>query len=82
MSNMSLRERGEFEKRLSQYKADMEEIKAGIRENIKGKWQTVSIGCDTNKIRCTVCKQTTSVPADRTRKLNFCPECGADMREK
>lgn len=26
MSNMSLREKGEFEKRLSQYKADMEEI--------------------------------------------------------
>lgn len=58
-----------------------EEPTVEARENIKGKWQTVSIGCDTNKIRCTICKQTTSVPADRTRKLNFCPECGADMRE-
>ena len=54
---------------------------ADIRENIKGKWQTVAIGGITNGIRCTVCKQTTVVPADRTRKLNFCPECGADMRE-
>lgn len=52
-----------------------------LRENIKGGWQTVSIGCDTNEIRCTACKQITVVPADRTRKLNFCPECGADMRE-
>jgi hypothetical protein len=51
------------------------------RENIKGEWQIVSIGCDTNGIRCTACKQITVVPADRTRKLNFCPECGADMRE-
>jgi len=58
-----------------------EEPKADVRENIKGEWQTVSIGCDTNEIRCTACKQITSVPADRTRKLNFCPECGADMRE-
>ena len=52
-----------------------------VRENIRGKWQTVAIGGITNGIRCTVCKQTTVVPADRTRKLNFCPECGADMRE-
>ncbi len=52
-----------------------------LKEIIKGRWQTVSIGCDTNEIRCTVCKQITSVPADRTKKLNFCPECGADMRE-
>ena len=58
-----------------------EEPKADVRENIKGEWKTVSIGCDTNEIRCTACKQITSVPADRTRKLNFCPECGADMRE-
>ncbi len=58
-----------------------EEPKADVKENIKGEWQTVSIGCDTNKIRCTACKQITVVPADRTRKLNFCPECGADMRE-
>ena len=58
-----------------------EEQIADIRGNIKGEWKTVSIGCDTNKIRCTACKQITVVPADRTRKLNFCPECGADMRE-
>ena len=58
-----------------------EQPTADVRENTKGKWQTVSIGCDTNKIRCTACKQITVVPADRTRKLNFCPECGADMRE-
>lgn len=50
------------------------------RENIRGKWQTVAIGGITNGIRCTACKQTTVVLADRTRKMNFCPECGADMR--
>ena len=58
-----------------------EEPKADVRENIKGEWKTVSIGCDTNEIRCTACKQITSVPASRVKKLNFCPECGADMRE-
>ncbi len=57
------------------------ESNTNLKEIIKGKWQTVAIGCDTNEIRCTVCKQITVVPADRTRKLNFCPECGADMRE-
>lgn len=57
------------------------ESNTNLKEIIKGKWQTVSIGCDTNGIRCTVCKQTTVVPADRTTKLNFCPECGADMRD-
>lgn len=60
---------------------EIEELKARTRENIKGKWQTVSIGCDTNEIRCTRCKQITSVPSSRTRKLNFCPECGTDMGE-
>ena len=57
------------------------ESNTNLKEIIKGEWKTVSIGCDTNEIRCTACKQITSVPADRTRKLNFCPECGADMRE-
>lgn len=33
MSNMSLRERGEFERRRSQYKADMEEIEEWDLEN-------------------------------------------------
>jgi hypothetical protein len=60
---------------------EIEELKARTRENIKGEWQTVSIGGDTNEIRCTTCKQITSVPASRKKKLNFCPECGADMRE-
>lgn len=68
-------------KLIENQKKEIEELKARTRENIKGKWQTVSIGGDTNEIRCTICKQITSVPADRTRKLNFCPECGADMRE-
>jgi hypothetical protein len=61
--------------------AEIDGLRASTRENIKGEWQTVSIGCDTNEIRCTACKQITVVPADRTRKVNFCPECGADMRE-
>lgn len=61
--------------------SEIAELRASTRENIKGEWQTVSIGCDTNEIRCTACKQITVVPADRTRKLNFCPECGADMRQ-
>jgi len=62
-------------------KGRRKEMRIRLKEIIKGEWQTVSIGCDTNEIRCTVCKQITSVPADRTKKLNFCPECGADMRE-
>ena len=66
---------------IKELKKALSEVTYDERENIKGKWQTVAIGGVTNGIRCTVCKQTTVVPADRTRKLNFCPECGADMRE-
>lgn len=65
---------------IKELKKALSEVTYDERENIKGEWQTVSIGCDTNEIRCTACKQITSVPASRKKKLNFCPECGADMR--
>ena len=55
---------------------------ADVRENVKGKW--INDGYDfphgNDWIHCSVCgKRGINVPADLT---NFCPNCGADMREE
>lgn len=49
----------------------------------KGHWKVVSDGySDTAYIcECSECKDTVWVYKDADRKWNYCPNCGADMRE-
>lgn len=49
----------------------------------KGHWEIVSDGYSDNAYicECSECKDTVWVYKDADRKWNFCPNCGADMRE-
>lgn len=49
----------------------------------KGHWEVVSDGYSDNAYicECSECKDTVWVYKDADRKWNFCPNCGADMRE-
>lgn len=55
-----------------------EEPKADVRENIKGEWifkEVMIRNPLAENYYCCICKIST------TRCWNFCPNCGADMRE-
>lgn len=56
---------------------------ADVRPNIHGHWEVVSLGYGDNAYicECSECKDTVWVYVDADRKFNFCPNCGADMRE-
>lgn len=49
----------------------------------KGHWEVVSDGYGDNTYicECSECKDTVWVYKDANRKWNYCPNCGADMRE-
>lgn len=49
----------------------------------KGHWEVVSDGYSDNAYicECSECKDTVWVYKDADRKWNYCPNCGADMRE-
>lgn len=53
------------------------------QEPRKGYWQVVSDGYSDNAYicECSECKDTVWVYKDADRKWNYCPNCGADMRE-
>lgn len=54
------------------------------QEPIKGHWEVVSDGYSDNAYicECSECKDTVWVYKDADRKWNYCPNCGADMREQ
>ena len=58
-------------------------LSADVRPNIHGHWEVVSLGYGDNAYicECSECKDTVWVYVDADRKFNFCPNCGADMRE-
>lgn len=49
----------------------------------KGHWEVVSDGYSDNAYicECSECKDTVWVYKDADRRWNYCPNCGADMRE-
>lgn len=53
------------------------------QEPRKGHWQVVSDGYSDNAYicECSECKDTVWVYKNADRKWNYCPNCGADMRE-
>lgn len=53
------------------------------QEPRKGHWEVVSDGYSDNAYicECSECKDTVWVYKDADRKWNYCPNCGADMRE-
>ena len=59
---------------------------ADVRENVSGEW----VGADLDKdfVTCSVCKNSgykdrMALRPDYAKKyFNFCPNCGADMRNK
>lgn len=53
------------------------------QESRKGHWEVVSDGYSDNAYicECSECKDTVWVYKDADRKWNYCPNCGADMRE-
>lgn len=67
----------------------LERCSADVRENVRGEWEQVVNGCAI-LMRCNQCKNTISendffeicrkVNHD-SKLLNFCPNCGADMRQ-
>ena len=63
---------------------------ADVRENVKGEWFAFDIDSERyDEIKCSVCRKAFIVDAQRycdigfiKDDLNFCPNCGADMRGK
>lgn len=53
------------------------------QEPRKGHWEVVSDGYSDNAYicECSECKDTVWIYKDADRKWNYCPNCGADMRE-
>ena len=49
-----------------------------VRENIHGEWEMVEFFDDEYEYRCSNCMSQYDMPT----KTNFCPHCGADMRER
>lgn len=70
-------------KMASAYKVAISALSADVRPNIHGSWKVVSDGYGDNAYicECSECKDTVWVYKDADRKWNFCPNCGADMRE-
>lgn len=58
-------------------------LSTDVRPNIHGHWKVLSDGYGDNAYicECSECKDTVWVYKDADRKWNFCPFCGADMRE-
>lgn len=53
-----------------------------MAERIKGKW-LVRGDCCTTWLKCSVCRNPSPQDEDQNSiATNFCPKCGADMREK
>jgi hypothetical protein len=54
---------------------------ADVVERKRGEW--VQIGYDDlmDRITCSCCKEYFSIIDNCTEEFNFCPNCGADMRE-
>lgn len=51
---------------------------ADVRENVRGEWEDAVVGTSTgytyHEKRCSICGHSEVLP------MNFCPNCGADMR--
>ena len=59
------------------YAQGYKDAKAEQAEHIRGRWEVASTGYS-GFMRCSACK--TGCCGDY-RSMNFCPNCGADMRE-
>ena len=56
---------------------------ADVRENIHGEWkEEPSIFPNNPFVRCSECGEEALLDENGVAKSNFCPNCGADMRER
>ena len=55
---------------------------AGVVKRVRGEWETLT-NCSNAAVYCSVChKAVVKEQYCRKVKLNFCPNCGADMRKE
>ena len=60
---------------------------ADVRPVVRGEWRVVSDGCGNGEAtahicECSECGDTIWVYKKAERRWNYCPNCGADMREE
>ena len=59
---------------------------ADVRENVRGEWIVHELGGHHNKTilwghDCSICGHWIVVGKEKIKEYNFCPNCGADMRQ-